>query len=642
MNIKTKGNKLRIYIYGKTALNDINYLNKKLYVNLEQAKNNVYKVNDNQSNTEYLIIPGEINTEKNNIIYDYLMKNYQNENLIKANDIINEKIKEYSNDLFNESLEKEISEILSNYRYFYDVIIISVDNLLDEECKLAFKFFQDVFKVRSSQPFIFFLTKKEEKPNIQNLFSLVTNEFFDKRNVYAFKFPTNDEELEIINNYLYECRNYYHETGNGDGDKLIHSFNILICGKAGTGKSSFINQFLKKKVAKEGEGLSVTHKITKYTNKRYHIKLYDTPGFEDEKTVDMVFKAINRFDESINESKNHLDLILYFCKVDARIIYAFENELLMNLINKKKKIIFVLNDHGYLSSKQKTRYIDIMKTSLTQIINQQEKNKNKNEEKIDLFSLLNNIIIVKLRQSIDEDEDNKMKIKQCYGLDELFKKIYDMFEKQKVSIPEIRDAKDIDTLKKIISGYDVLKNIQSKEDVQINTKINCSKEILSKAKYDWFIWFGRDKRRKKLLEFINETYKTKPIDDIDSLLKSLKEELNKLKKKEEVAQFFEGISKFKNSFKIDGFNFNAYFYNEKTLLIGYLYLKQFKSELGEYDDIFKDFILDLSNAFNESINGFKNLENEWTKIYDSLKKNDSVPDWANQFFILDKPKNNEK
>ena len=83
MNIKTKGNKLRIYIYGKTALNDINYLNKKLYVNLEQAKNNVYKVNDNQSNTEYLIIPGEINAEKNNIINDYLMKNYQDENLLK-------------------------------------------------------------------------------------------------------------------------------------------------------------------------------------------------------------------------------------------------------------------------------------------------------------------------------------------------------------------------------------------------------------------------------------------------------------------------------------------------------------------------------------------------------------------------------
>ena len=68
------------------------------------------------------------------------------------------------------------------------------------------------------------MTKKEEKQNIQHLFSLVTNEFFDKRNVNAFKFPTNDEELEIINNYLYECRNYYHETGNGDGDKLIEIF----------------------------------------------------------------------------------------------------------------------------------------------------------------------------------------------------------------------------------------------------------------------------------------------------------------------------------------------------------------------------------------------------------------------------------
>ena len=642
MSIQNEGKKLRIYIYGKNALSNIDFLNKKISSNLTKIGDNIFKANEKKSNNEYYIIQGDINNENNNIIQKYLTDNYQKEDLTKANEIMGGLIKKYSNDLFNDSLEEEISKVLTSYRKFYDVILISVDNLLDEESKLAFNFFQGFSELRGSQPFIFFLTKKEEKPNIQNLFPLVTNEFFDKRNVYAFKFPTNDEELQIINNHLYECRSYYHEEGNGDSDEITHSFNILICGRAGVGKSSFINQLLQKKVAKEGEGLSVTHKISKYVNKKYHIKLYDTPGFEDDDTVDMVFKAINTFEESVSESKNHLDLILYFSKVDERTIYNCEKRLLINLINKKKKIIFVINDHGNLDKKKKERYIGLWKTSLTQIVNEQ-KNNEKSNEKIDLDNLFNNILIVKLRQSIEEVDDNEYKIRQCYGLDELFKKIYNMFEKERVDIYTIKNAENIDILKSNISYYDVLKNIQSKEDVQINTKINCSKEILSKAKYDWFIWFGRDKRRKKLLEFINKTYNTKSIDNYDNLLKDLKDELNKLKnKKEEVANFFSGIEKFKNSFKTDGFNFNAYFYNEKTLLIGYLYLKQFKSELGEYDDIFKNFILELCMAFNESIEGFKKLENDWKKVYESLKDHKSNQEWVNQFFFVDIPKNNEQ
>ena len=637
MSIQNKGKNLRIYIYGKNALNDINYLNKKISLNLTTIVDNVYTANEKKSNKEYYIIQGDINDEKNNIIKKYLTENYKKENLTKANKELGELIKNNSNDLFNEKLEEKISEVLISCRHFYEVIIISVDNLLDEDSKLAFNFFQGFSEIRACQPFIFFLTKKDEKPHIQNLFPLVTNEFFDKRNVYAFKFPTNDEELIIFNKYLYECRNYYHEEGNGDSNQLTHSFNILICGRAGVGKSSFINQFLQKKVAKEGEGLSVTHKITKYINEKYHIKLYDTPGFEDENTVDMVFKAINRFEESVSESKNHLDLILYFCKMEERSILAFENDLLIHLINKKKKIIFVMNEHGYHTTKQKNRYIDIMKTSLTQIVNQQEK---KNEN-IDLKDLFNNILIVNLKQTLEEEDDDKIKIRQCYGLDKLFNKIYDMFKNQKILIHEIKNAENIETLKNNISGYEVLKNIQSKEDVQINTKINCSKEILSNAKYDWFIWFGRDKRRKKLLEFINKKYTNESIDDIDNLLKNLKDELNKLKnKKEDVTKFFSDIKKFKNSFVTDGFNFNAYFYNEKTLLIGYLYLQQFKSELGEYDDIFKNFILELSMAFNESIEGFKKLATDWKEVYESLNKHKSNQDWVNQFFIVDIPKNN--
>ena len=56
--------------------------------------------------------------------------------------------------------------------------------------------------------------------------------------------------------------NYYHEIGNNFINNKSQTFNILICGKAGVGKSSFINQFLNEKLAKEGEELSITKEIT--------------------------------------------------------------------------------------------------------------------------------------------------------------------------------------------------------------------------------------------------------------------------------------------------------------------------------------------------------------------------------------------
>lgn len=98
-----------------------------------------------------------------------------------------------------------------------------------------------------------------------------------------------------------KCINYYHEIGTFKLN-MCHSFNILICGPAGVGKISFINQFLQEKQAKEGEGLSVTHEITKYIHSKYPITIFDTPGFERYDTVKMVRYTIEEFENNINES----------------------------------------------------------------------------------------------------------------------------------------------------------------------------------------------------------------------------------------------------------------------------------------------------------------------------------------------------
>ena len=108
----------------------------------------------------------------------------------------------------NEKLSKEISNISLKYRQFYDVLVISFNNLLDEDCKFAFQYFQGFSKIKAQQPFIIFLAKKENNPKITDLFQFITNEFFDNRNVYAFKFPNNEEEIEKINNIFIKFMNY--------------------------------------------------------------------------------------------------------------------------------------------------------------------------------------------------------------------------------------------------------------------------------------------------------------------------------------------------------------------------------------------------------------------------------------------------
>ena len=95
---------------------------------------------------------------------------------------------------------------------------------------MAFIFFQGFNEKKTIQSFILFLTKKEENPNVQNLFQLVTKELFGRKNIFAHKFPTNDKEIQ---KFFKKCMNYYHEAGNNDIKLEIQIFNNLICGQAG-------------------------------------------------------------------------------------------------------------------------------------------------------------------------------------------------------------------------------------------------------------------------------------------------------------------------------------------------------------------------------------------------------------------------
>mgnify|MGYP002626696933 CR=1 FL=1 len=635
MNQGSNNNKLRLFIYGKNALEDIKYISKKLDLNLyEENKYNckIYLTMDKESKYEYFIINGEINEQRNKTIALYLKEHIQNENMTKANEEIRKVISSHKEDVTNEALNKEISNILLKYRKFYDVIVIIIDNLLDEDTQKVFKFFQDFTKIKAQQPFIIFLTKQENNPDIKNLLKLVTNEYFDKRNISAYKFPTNEEEIEKINIHFLKCMNYYFEAGNNNIRNPSQTFNILICGKAGVGKSCFINQFLQDKVAKEGEGLLVTHEITNYVHPTYPIRIFDTPGFENDDTIQLVQKTIEKFKQDIRDSKNHLDLIIYFNNLSSRNFLAFEIKLLKHLLEQKKKMIFVMNDYIIHSKKERNKLMQIQKDSIIKIINTM-----KNNDKLDKEEILNNMVVINLKQSIYEDEDEdevKIKIRQCFGMDELFTKIYDMLKNHKISLYEIDKAKNIKELMYNISKYELLSNIKNIEDIRINIKIYCSKLILSYAKYDCFVLFFRDKRRKELLKEINKRNKGNAISDIDSLLNRIENKVNDITDKEKyVNQFFKSIERFKGSFNIEGFDFDAYWYNQHTLLIGYNYLKELEND---YDNS-KILLRDICNTFNDAIEDFRKLSEEWKDTYKALKEHKSDKDWIQKFFIVEIP-----
>ena len=158
-------------------------------------------------------------------------------------------------------------------------------------------------------------------------------------------------------------------------------------------------------------------------------------------------------------------------------------------------MIIVLNDHGKNSPKQRTRLKEIFKDSLEQVI----KSMPSNESYKNIF---NNIIVINLRQSVEEEEDEEnqekinIKIKQTYGMDLIFKKIYDMFVGLKISIYEIEIAKNVKEMQERIKKYDLLSNIQKIEDLFIKMKIDSSKLILSYSKYDCFIIFLEIKEEK--------------------------------------------------------------------------------------------------------------------------------------------------
>ena len=222
--------------------------------------------------------------------------------------------------------------------------------------------------------------------------------------------------------------------------KHSFTFNILVCGRPGGGKSLLINRILRKEKCFSGKGnSSLTMHVVKYIHDKLPLVIYDTPGFEGQEDIERVNKLINEKNKNCDEEKNRIHCVFYCLNTTSeRSPAAGEFKFIKSLLDQKMDIYFI-STHAGTQEKAKD-FIEATRLSLLQ-------NSNGDEE---LENLEKYIYPVEL---LDEGGYKK------FGLKAIFSSLY---EKYKNQIIETKITKDnINTINSSFLG-----EIKSKENVK--------------------------------------------------------------------------------------------------------------------------------------------------------------------------------
>ena len=367
---------------------------------------------------------------------------------------------------------KTKEEIISNFS--------EILNLKKEDSGKILLFFQDeglpeiikeIFNKFYKEPiFVVIYTSKDVKQirkliNIQiNKLSKLKKPFVDIDNFFIFENKT--ENYKKIMLPILKVFNYYNQLGDGfftdisnmnlkiEGLKdefkhLFHShyFNILLCGRTGTGKSTFINKIMGEKKAFTLKSISAgTFRNNFYVHRKYPIKIIDVCGFaegnEGKDNLQKIKSIYNKnldniiIDQSLNDifdfyedKRNNIHLLLYFNIYDDKYdVLPGELPVILEAIEKKIPILFIVNKcPDEIFEKDNEELINDLKD----IINNERKNTEYESFETYFINCLNgngfdkllNGIYEKFEKFIISDYDLKMLKNQTIEKD-YFKKIF--------------------------------------------------------------------------------------------------------------------------------------------------------------------------------------------------------------------------
>lgn len=362
-----------------------------------------------------------------------------------------------------ESIEKEINNYFDNLKLkfqnritdeFRETLIFKIDNFNPEiddgkendfKTKIIESKEVDIILTRMNElsqahytPFILLLSTDENRLKLE----INENDYknLDPRLIIPSYY--NEDPIyidEIIDPILLRFCSIYNELGdrftigkkeNKCNYDLIYKYfpfniNIACIGRVGTGKSTGVNRILQEYKAKECSKRQ-TKQLTYYQVSDQPVRIFDIPGFENEKTVKHSVEIFKSCSGKINKIKDNLHIILYFFNFLEEIKFSeFEKPMLEEIVkHKKSRIIYIITHSDMnIKSEEKSVFISQINEGVFNIIKQ-------NEETDMLEANFNNVVFVNFK--LDKVEP--------FGVDELFQKIYDFFiesEDYKTSLKEL-------------------------------------------------------------------------------------------------------------------------------------------------------------------------------------------------------------
>ena len=405
-----------------------------------------------------------------------------NINGIEAIEAINKERNNWVFYLIDNGNEEKLKAISQNFKNKDSIFICFSESLSSPEIEQILTIFSKVFL--KHQPFYLFLTDEKE-PDI----NIILNKVYlypkmDPRNFYTMKYEKLNQDIHFnIFKYITKFYSYYNELGDtitieDEMNSFVSRFNILVCGRAGVGKSTFINKILNEKRCREGSGQSVTKKISFYNHSEYPIAIYDTPGFENNETVKNVVEAIKKQNKDFKTMKQSIHLILYLVRYGERTFLEFEKPVLSQLSNYNAKMLFIVTKSPYkIDDEQFEEYQDTLCDDIKDMFKDVDKkiiNKLFGDNYCDLMKY---IFPVNSKKEKKEDEE--------FGLDTLFEKCYELFKDEKIPYEILSELEKGEEkhIEEILNKYMLFKVYKSRKDIISSAKKAAMKKIIKFSFY---------------------------------------------------------------------------------------------------------------------------------------------------------------
>lgn len=299
-NLKNKYNNLQSN--STQQISNLNQENINLKRRFEEEKN---QMNERNKKLERNISSLEDRNKDMKFQYECL----KTENLSNKNQL--DYLKKKQEEEEHKKIEKKKNK--ENYRNTFNKDKVEIQNKNIQESKIYI-----------NNCIINKFVKEFENPDNTKDFSQSMEKFTNEFMTLCTKFKTSftENSQKIVSEYKVN-----------KSKLLIEHINFIVIGRAGIGKSCFINECLKlegNQMAKEGLGESVTAKSSLYCSEKLKtIRMWDTQGLNDTISQVFILNEIKRLvDEGLKKGPDHyINIILYcfegkrFEKKDGQLIH---------------------------------------------------------------------------------------------------------------------------------------------------------------------------------------------------------------------------------------------------------------------------------------------------------------------------------